>query len=151
RSVSPYGAPVFFIEEWTGKIRMVTDYRALNKLMVQNRTALPNILELLDRLRNARIFTKIDLQSGFHLIRMAEEYIHKTAFRTKYGHYEWTVMPFGLCNAPATFQATMNQIFSEFLDDFVMVYIDDLLVYSRTPEEHEIHLRKVLMKMQEHG
>ena len=150
RSISPYGAPIFFIEEWMGKIRMVTDYRALNKLTVKNQTALPNILELLDRLRDAQIFTKIDLQSGFHLIRVSEEDVLKTAFRTKYGHYEWTVMPFGLCNAPATFQATMNSIFAKHINDFVGVYIDDLLVYSRTPEEHKIHLQKVLTKMDEH-
>src|SRR5215813_10645311 len=94
RLISPYGAPVFFIEEWTGKIRMVTDYCDLNKLTIKNRTALPNILELLDRLKDARIFMKIDLQTGFHNIRVSEEDITKTAFRTKYGHYKWTVMPF---------------------------------------------------------
>src|SRR5271167_5178237 len=126
---------------------MVTDYCALNKLTVQNRTALPNILELLDRLCDARIFTKIDLQSGFHLIRVSEPDIPKTAFRTKYGHFEWTVMPFRLCNAPATFQTTMNQLFAEFIDDFVVVYMDDLLVYSCMQEEHEDHLWKVLKRM----
>src|SRR5215813_6479694 len=115
-STSPFGAPVFFVKEWGGKIRMVMDYCALNKLTVKNGTALPNILELLDHLRNAKIFTKIDLQSGYHLIRMKEDDIPKTAIKTKYGHYEWTVMPFGLCNAPAMFQQTVNQILAEFLD-----------------------------------
>ena len=147
RSSSPYGAPVFFVEEKTGKIRMVTDYRALNKLTVKNRTALPNILELLDRLRDAKIFTKIDLHTGFHNIRVAEEDIPKTAFRTKYGHFEFTVMPFGLCNAPATFQSNMNTIFDDLLDDCVLVYMDDLLIFSKTHEEHELHLRKVLQRM----
>ena len=150
RSTSPYGAPVFFVQEKTGKIRMVTDYRALNKISIKNRTALPNILELLDRLQEASIFTKIDLQSGFHLIRMAPEDIPKTAFRTKYGHFEFTVMPFGLCNAPATFQSTMNDIFREFLDTSVIVYLDDLLVFSRSHEDHEKHLRQVLSLMRKH-
>ena len=150
RSTSPYGAPVFFVQEKTGKIRMVTDYRALNKITVKNRTALPNITELLDRLQDASIFTKIDLQSGFHLIRMAPEDIHKTAFHTKYGHFEFTVMPFGLCNAPATFQSSMNDIFREHLDKSVIVYLDDLLVYSRSHEEHEEHLRQVLGLMRQH-
>ena len=150
RSTSPYGAPVFFVEEKTGKIRMVTDYRALNKLTVKNRTALPNILEMLDRLKDAKVFTKIDLQSGFHLIRVSEGDIAKTAFRTKYGHFEFTVMPFGLCNAPATFQSNMNAIFADLLDECVVVYLDDLLIYSRTHEEHEVHLRKVLQKMVDH-
>jgi hypothetical protein len=150
-SSSPYGAPVFFIQEKTGKIRMVTDYRALNKITVKNRAALPNIRELLDQLRDASIFTKIDLQSGFHLIRVVEEDIPKTAIRTKYGHFEFLVMPFGLCNAPATFQSTMNDIFRDLLDECVIIYIDDLLVYSRTHEDHERHLRMVLSRMRQHG
>src|SRR5262249_25170295 len=99
---------------------------------------------------NAKIFTKIDLQSGYHLIRVVDEDVHKTAISTKYGHYEWTLMPFGLCNAPATFQQTVNQIFSEFIDDFLVVYLDDILVYSSTHEKHEEHLRKVLQCMTEH-
>ena len=150
-STSPYGAPVFFVVEKTGKIRMVTDYRGLNKITTKNRAALPNIRELLDQLRDAKLFTKIDLQSGFHLIRVVEEDVHKTAIRTKYGHYEFLVMPFGLCNAPATFQSTMNSIFQDFIDDFVIVYMDDLLIYSKTSEDHERHLRAVLQRMQEHG
>src|SRR5215469_6536883 len=97
-STSPFEAPIFFVKGKTRKIRMVTEYCAMNKLTVKNSMALPNILELLDRLKTAKIFTKIDLQSGYHLIRMAEDDIDKTAIRTKYGHFEWTVMPFGLCN-----------------------------------------------------
>ena len=150
-SISPYGAPVFFVQEKTGKIRMVTDYRALNKITVKNNAPLPNIQELLDRLRDATIFTKIDLQSGFHLIRVVDEDVHKTAIRTKYGHFEFLVMPFGLCNAPATFQSTMNNIFRDFIDVFVIVYMDDLLIYSKTLQDHEKHLRAVLQRMQQHG
>src|SRR5262249_31403967 len=97
-----------------------------------------------------KIFTKIDLQSGYHLIRMAEEDIPKTAIRTKYGHFEWTIMPFGLCNAPATFQQSVNQIFSDFIDHFVVVYLDDILIYSDNHKDHEKHLRAVLQCMQDH-
>src|SRR5215469_7788595 len=130
---------------------MVTDYRALNKITIKNATALPNILELLDRLGSAKIFTKIDLQSGYHLIRINEPDIPKTAFRTKYGHYEWTVMPFGLCNAPATFQQTVNRIFADFIDKFLVVYLDDILIYSPDHRSHEQHLRQVLIRMTEHN
>src|SRR5215469_14096607 len=149
-SVSPFSAPVFFVQEATGKIRMVMDYRALNKITVKNSTTLPNILELLDRLKTAKIFTKIDLQSGYHLIRMYPDDILKTAISTRYGHYEWTVMPFGLCNAPATFQQSVNQIFADFINKFVIVYLDDILIYSDTHEDHENHLRLVLQRMIEH-
>ena len=117
---------------------MVFDYQALNKLMIKNRTALPNIPETLSRLRKARIFTKIDLQSGYHLIRMREGDEHKTAFRCRYSHFEFLVMPFGLCNAPATFQTLMNNIFNDILDKFLVVYLDDILIYSQTPEEHAV-------------
>src|SRR5215469_9706989 len=149
-SASPFGAPVFFVKESTGKIHMVTDYRALNKLTVKNSTALPNILELLDRLHSAKIFTKINLQSGYHLICMAEEDILKMAIRTKYSHFEWTVMPFSLCNALATFQQSVNQIFSDFIDHFVVVYLDDILIYSDTHKDHKKHLRAVLQRMRDH-
>src|SRR5215469_5434633 len=150
-STSPFGAPVFFVKESTGKIRMVTDYRVLNKLTIKNGTALPNILELTDRLRTATIFTKIDLQSGYHLIRMKAEDVPKTAIRTKYGHFEWTVMPFGLCNAPATFQQTVNLIFSDFIDKFMFVYLDDILIYSNNHEDHKRHLQLVLQRMVDHS
>src|SRR5262249_50245028 len=117
---------------------------------VKNCMALPNIPELLDRLRDATIFTKINLQSGFHLIRVVDEDVHKTAFRTKYGHFEFLVVPFGLCNALATFQAMMNDIFHDMLDQCVIIYMDDLLVYSRSLEEHEKHLHIVLQWMKDH-
>ena len=149
RSTSPFGAPLFFVIEKTGKIRMVFDYRALNKLTVKNRCALPNIPETLARLREAQIFTKIDLQSGYHLIRMKEGDEHKTAFRCRYGHFEFLVMPFGLCNAPATFQTLMNEIFKDVLDQFLVVYLDDILVYSRNLEEHTEHLSLVLERLRQ--
>ena len=111
---------------------------------------MPNILELLDRLQTAKIFTKIDLQSGYHLIRMAEKDIPKTAIHTKYGHFEWTVMPFGLCNTPAMFQQSVNQIFADFIDNFVIVYLDDILIYSDNHLDHERHLRLILQRMVDH-
>ena len=150
RSTSPFGAPLFFVTEKMGKVRMVFDYRALNKITIKNRTALPNITKTLDQLRDARVFTKIDLQSGYYLIQMAEGHKHKTAFQTKYRHFEFLVMPFGLCNAPAMFQTFMNDIFRDLLDTCVVVYLDDILVYSRTHEEHEQHLRTVLERLKKH-
>jgi hypothetical protein len=127
-----------------GKLRMCVDYRALNKLTVKNRYQLPRIDELLDRLHGASVFAKLDLQSGYWQIKIAEEDIPKTAFRTRYGHYEWRVMPFSLTNAHATFQALMNNVLRTFLDDFVIVYLDDILIYSKTPQEHLVHVDKVL-------
>ena len=129
---------------------MVFDYRALNKITIQNRTALPNILETLDQLRDDRVFTKIDLQSGYHLIRIAEGDEHKTAFRTKYGHFEFLVMPFGLCNALATFQTFMNEIFWDLIDNCLMVYLDDIFVYSKSHEDHEKHFCIVLSCLHQH-
>lgn len=145
-STSPFGAPVFFVKQ-KDKFRMVIDYRALNKITVKNRCALPNMTQLVSRLSDARVFSKIDLQSGFHQIRIIPEDTHKTAFRTKYGHFEFKVLPFGLCNSPATFQQTMNHIFRPLIDKCLVVYMDDILVYSRSKEEHMEHLLEVLDTM----
>ena len=148
-SVSPFGAPVLFIKKKDGSLRMCMDYRMLNKITVKNRYALPRIDDLLDRLQGAVIFTKIDLRSGYHQIRILLEDIHKTAFRTRYGHYEFRVLPFGLCNAPATFMRLMQDIFREELDIFMVIYIDDILIFSKSEEEHIGHVQQVLEKLRQ--
>jgi len=149
-SVSPYGGPILFVKKKSGELRMCVDYRMLNKITIKNKYPLPRIDEMLDRLNGAKYFTKIDLASGYHQIRIKEEDISKTAFRTRYGHYEYTVMPFGLCNAPATFQRLMNDIFRPYLDDFVVIYLDDILIFSKNLKEHKQHVQKVMEILREH-
>ncbi|KAJ9563234.1 hypothetical protein OSB04_008394 [Centaurea solstitialis] len=143
-SSSPWGASILFVKKKDGSQRMCIDYRELNKRTVKNRYPLPRIDDLFDQLQGASWFSKIDLRSGYHQMRVREADIEKTAFRTRYGHYEFVVMPFGLTNAPAAFMDLMNRVCSRMLDRSVIVFIDDILVYSKTKEEHEIHLREVL-------
>ena len=149
-SSSPWGAPVLFVEKKDGTLRMCVDYRSLNEVTIKNKYPLPMINDLFDQLEGATVFSKIDLRSGYHQLKIREQDIPKTAFTTRYGLYEYTVMSFGLTNAPAYFMNMMNKVFMEFLDKFVVVFIDDILVFSKNKQEHEVHLRLVLEKLREH-
>ncbi|GKC99775.1 putative reverse transcriptase domain-containing protein, partial [Tanacetum coccineum] len=137
---SPWGAPVLFVKKKDGSFRMCIDYRELNKLTVKNRYPLPRIDDLFDQLQGSRVYSKIDLRSGYHQLRVREEDIPKIAFKTRYGHYEFQVMPFGLTNAHAVFMDLMNRVCKPYLDRFVIVFIDDILIYSKSIKEHEGHL-----------
>ena len=150
-SRSPAGAPILFVKKKDGSLRLCVDYRGLNALTIKNRYPLPLISQLLDQLSQAKIFTKIDLRGAYNLVRVKAGDEWKTAFRTRYGHFEYTVMPFGLTNAPAVFQHMMNDIFREQLDHYVVIYLDDLLIYSKNQEEHDSHVTKVLEKLREVG
>jgi len=149
-SKSPAGAPILFVPKPDGRLRLVVNYRGLNKVTIHNAYPIPLMTELRDQVRDAQIFTKLDLKNGFHLIRVHKEDEWKTAFRIRYGYYQYRVMPFGLVNAPATFQTMMNEILREFLDQGVVVYIDDILIYSKTIEDHVILVRKVLQKLRKY-
>jgi len=148
-SVSPWGAPVLLVKKKDGSRRLCVDYRQLNKVTIKNRYPLPSIDDLMDQLVGAEVFSKIDLRLGYHQIRVKAEDISKTAFQMRYGHYEYSVMPFGVSNAPGVFMEYMNRTFHPFLDRFVVVFIDDILVYSKSEEEHAEHLRIVLRVLKE--
>ncbi len=146
---SPYGAPVLFVHKKDGTLKMCVDYRTLNKVMVKNRYPLPRIDDLFDRLSGTKMLSRIDLRSGYYQIRVAEGDKGKTTCRTRYGSYEFLVMPFGLTNALATFCTFMNDIFREWFEDFVVIYIDDILIYSGSLKGHVEHLEKVFQRLRE--
>ncbi|KAK5774336.1 hypothetical protein PVK06_042191 [Gossypium arboreum] len=148
-SKAPFGAPVLFQKKHDGSLRMCMDYRALNKITIKNRYPIPHIADLFDQLGSARWFTKLDLRSGNHQVRIAEGDEPKTACVTRYGSFEFLVMPFGLTNAPATFCSLMNEVLQPFLDRFMVVYLDDIVVYSKTLEEHVGHLGEVFQTLRE--
>jgi hypothetical protein len=145
---STCGSSIVMVPKKDGTWRMCIDYQALNKIMVKNRYPLPRIDDLLDQLKNVVYFTKLDLCSGYHQIRVAEQDAWKTTFKTKQGLFEWLVMLFGLCNAPTTFMHVMNDVFRPFLDEFVIVYLDDILIFSGAWDEHVRHVNQVLDTLQ---
>jgi hypothetical protein len=148
-STLPWAAPVLFVEKKDGTKRMCIDYRSLNEVTIKNKYPLPRIEDLFDQLRGASVFSKIDLRSGYHQLRIRPSDIPKTAFITKYGLYEFTVMSFALRNAPAYFMYLMNSMFMDYLDKFIVVFIDDILIYSQNEQEHEEKLRKVLQRLRD--
>jgi hypothetical protein len=143
-SVSPWGAPVIFIRKKDGSWRLCIDCRQLNKAMIKNQYPLTRIDDLFDQMKGATVFSRIDLRSGYHQLRIKENDVPKTAFKTIFGHYEFTVLPFGLTNCPGVFMSLMNRVFCEYLDKFVQVFIDDILIYSQMMKEHDEHLHWVL-------
>lgn len=149
-SSSPHGAPVLFVKKKDGSLRLCVDFRGLNQITKKDRYPLPLIADLLDSPSRAKVYTKIDLRSAYHLVRIAEGDEWKTAFRTRYGSYEWLVMPEGLTNAPAAFQRFVNSVFADMLDICVIVYLDDILIYSEDLASHKKHVREVLLRLCKH-
>jgi RNase H-like domain found in reverse transcriptase/Reverse transcriptase (RNA-dependent DNA polymerase)/Integrase zinc binding domain/Integrase core domain/Chromo (CHRromatin Organisation MOdifier) domain len=150
-SNSPAGAPILFARKKDGGLRLCIDYRGLNRITIKSRYPIPLVSNVLDRLRTAKVYSKIDLRWGYHNVRVKEGDEWKTAFRTRYGLFEYLVMPFGLTNAPATFQHFMNDIFRDMVDIFVVVYLDDILIYSDNLEEHQDHVRRVLQRLRDNN
>ena len=149
QSKSPARAPILFVPKPDGRLRLVVNFRGLNKVTIHNKYSMPMMAELKDRGKDAQIFTKLDLKDGFHLIRIWKGDDWKTAFPTGYGLYEYKIMPFGLVNAVATFQTMMNEILGEFLDDGVVVYIDDIFIYSKDRKDHTTLVREVLQQLRD--
>ncbi|XP_027174577.1 uncharacterized protein LOC113774220 [Coffea eugenioides] len=149
-SDSPWGAPVLFVKKKDGSLRLCIDYRGLNEVTIKNKYPLPLIDGLFDQLQGSVVYSKLDLRQGYYQLRIKKEDIPKTAFNSRYGHFEFAVMPFGLTNAPAAFMDLMQRIFKKYLDQFVVVFIDDILVYSKTREDHAKHLEIVLQVLREH-
>ena len=143
-STSPWGASVLFTKKKDKTLRMCINYRQLNRVMIKNRYPLSRIDDLFDQLRGARVYSKIDLRTGYHQLRVREVDIPKTTFRMWYGNFEFTVMPFGLTNAPTAFMDLMHRVFRPYLDQFLVVFFDDILIYSQSEDEHEDHLQIVL-------
>jgi len=148
-SVSPWGTPILFVRKKDGSLRLCIDYQELNQVTVKNKYPLPRIDDLFDQLAGAAVFLKIDLRSGYHQLKIKED-VPKTTFRSRYGHYEFLVLPFGLTNTPLYFMDLMNRVFHPYLDKFIVVFIDDILVYSKSKEEHAEHLRIVLSTLAAH-
>jgi hypothetical protein len=146
-SSSPWGAPILFVQKKDGSQRMCVDYRSLNDVTIKNKYPLHRIEDLIDQMIGARVFSKIDLRTGYHQLKIRPSDIPKTAFSTRYGLYEFTVISFGLTNAPAYFMNLMNKVFMEYVDRFVVVFIDDIFIYSKNDSDHEEHLRMVLQKL----
>ena len=149
-STSPWGAPILFAKKKDKTLRLCIDYRQLNRVTIKNRYPLPRIDDLFDQLRGARVYSKIDLCTGYHQLMVRETDILKTAFRSRYGHFEFTVMPFGLTNAPVAFMDLMHRVFQPYLDQFVVLFVDDIFIYSQSEWEHEYHLRIFLQLLRDH-